>query len=66
MACTFWALLIAEDHRRAIALIFLLPLQLVVNFSIYASLRRLRISGLTMIYVIALIAGLIFIVRYRT
>jgi hypothetical protein len=65
MACTFWALLIAEDHRRAIELVVLLPLQLVVNFVIYASLRRFRISGLTLIYVIGLIAGLVFVARYR-
>jgi hypothetical protein len=65
LACAFWALLIVEDHRRAIALVVLLPLQLAVNFVIHASLSGFRISGLTMIYVIGLIAGLILVARYR-
>jgi branched-subunit amino acid transport protein AzlD len=65
MACAFWALLIFEDHRRAIALVFLLPLQLGVNLVIYASLRQLRISGSTVIYGVGLIAGLAFVVRYH-
>jgi hypothetical protein len=65
MACAFWALLIFEDHRRAIALVFLLPLQLGANLVIYASLTRLYISGLTGICGVGLVAGLVFVVRYR-
>ena len=65
MVWCLWALLIVEDHRRALALIFLFPLQVMVNFGIYASLRGFRISGLTVIYLITLMVGLTFAARYR-
>jgi len=65
LACAIWALLISEDHRRAIALLFLLPLQAVVNFAVYAVQEQLRISGLTMIYIVGMVAGLVYVARYR-
>ena len=65
MACAFWALLVFEDQRRVIALVVLLPLQLAVNLFIYASLRRLHVSGLTVIYGVGLMIGLALVVRYR-
>jgi hypothetical protein len=66
IGCALLALLVIEDHRRAIALVFLIPVQLMVNFGIYASWRQLRISGLSVIYLIGLVAGLIFVARHRT
>jgi hypothetical protein len=66
VACTVWALAIFEDPKRAIALVFLVPLQIMVNLAICAILRRFRISGLAVVYFICLMAGLIFVVRYRT
>jgi hypothetical protein len=63
VACVLWGLLIFEDSRRAAALIFLLPLQLIINLAIYAVLKQFKISGMTVIYVIGLLAGLIVFAR---
>jgi hypothetical protein len=66
MACVFWALAIFEDHRRAFALLFLLPLQLVVNLAVYAVQKQSRISGSTIAYVVGVFVGLVFVARYHT
>jgi len=47
------------------ALLFLLPLQLVVNLAVYAVQRHFRISGSTIAYVIGVLVGLVCIARYR-
>jgi uncharacterized membrane protein len=63
IACVFLGLLIFEYSRRAATLIFLLPLQLIINLAIYAVLKQFKVSGMTVIYVIGLLAGLIIFAR---
>jgi hypothetical protein len=53
--CVLWWVLIMEKPERAKALIVILPLQLAANFAVVGLIRKLRISGLTVIYVIGLL-----------
>lgn len=63
VACVLWGLLIFEDSRRAAALIFLLPLRLIINLAIYAVLKQFKISGMSVIYVIGVLGGLFIFAR---
>jgi hypothetical protein len=56
--CALWWVVIMEKPERSKALIVVLPLQLAANFAVLGIIRKLRISGLTVIYVSGLLFGL--------
>ena len=63
--CLFWWALILDRPERTRALVVLLPLQVVTNVLAIGITKRMRISGLTVVFVLGLIFGLfdMFITR---
>ncbi|CAN5679624.1 hypothetical protein BH10ACI4_BH10ACI4_03710 [soil metagenome] len=56
--CLFWAALILDDPRRSGALIVLLLLQVATNLLVIGITKKLRLSGLTIVFVLGLAFGI--------
>jgi hypothetical protein len=56
--CLLWWALILERPERAKTLIVLLPLQVAINFLVVSITRKIRISGLTVVFVLGLLFSL--------
>ena len=61
--CIFWWALILDKPERAEALIVLLPIQVAINFAVIGVTRKMRISGLTLVFILGLLFSLLNMIR---
>ena len=66
LALCMWGLLISERPARWVGVVvILLPAQVLLNFAILATVKRFRISALSVIYVLGCFVGLYAAVKAR-